>query len=91
MRAVELSCTITVLFGSTEASCASSTAGCTGMSCSCSRASFSSRSIRLAANARILPRCRAHPAALSPCSLPSAWVMPVSVSFSSHCAARSSG
>ena len=49
VRAVELSCTITVFLGSTLASCASSTAGCTGESCSCSRTRFSSRSISIAA------------------------------------------
>src|SRR6266571_191845 len=50
VRAVELSWTTTVLLGSTSASWASSTLGCTPGSCSCSRTRFSSRSIRSLAN-----------------------------------------
>src|SRR4029450_3462228 len=57
-RAVLLSCTMAVSRGRMSARCASSTAGCTVASCSCSRTRSSSLLMRLAAEGRTFSRRR---------------------------------
>ena len=92
VRAVELSCTMTVFLGSTEASCASSTAGCTG-----DVVLVLAHQVLLALDqhrgegAHLRALAGPRPAFSAPCTRPSAWVMAFKVSGSSHCAARSSG
>src|SRR2546425_1174034 len=89
VRAVELSCTITPSRGRVSARCAPSTAGWMIASSECSRTSFSSRSIKVLANARTSARCRDQPSA--PGRFFTASHSAASVPRVSHCAARSSG